>query len=82
MPVLPPPPRDWDLTSCHESSKRLQVITAATKPLTVFHGHLHVSRHDMLKSAWGDVEVYGLDYDGSDENWRVIDCRSVNPAFS
>jgi len=76
-PALAAPPSWWDLTVCHSSSQRLQDITDAAKPHRVFHGHLHVGRDDAFQASWGTVGVTGLDADGNDANWQVIDARTL-----
>lgn len=78
MPPLPPPPREWNLTMCRESSYQLQRITDATMPMNIFHGHLHMSRHDTFATEWGNVEVTGLEMDDLDANWQIIDCHTLS----
>jgi hypothetical protein len=77
MPTLPGPPAWWDLTLCHQSSDQLQFITDSVQPVTVFHGHLHMSRNDVFNTTWGSVNVVGLDMDGEDGNWSVVLCRNL-----
>lgn len=80
MPLLPPPPREWDLTACRESSYQLQRIADAVMPMSIFHGHLHTPRRHTFATVWGNVTVTGLEMDGVDSNWQVVDCRELPTA--
>jgi hypothetical protein len=80
LPPLPPPQSWWDMGPCYESAHQLQRITDAVQAHDVIHGHLHVSRDDMVASSHpsGFTHVTGLNMDGRDDNWRVLSTRDMS----
>jgi hypothetical protein len=81
MPAgMPEPPSWWDMPPCHASAARLQDIADAVRPSQILHGHLHLTRDDLLDAEWGTVRVRGLDMDGTPGNWSLISTRSLEEA--
>lgn len=71
--LMPQIPSWWDMNPCYTSSGRLQEIVNATHPGRVFHGHLHLHRDHTVNG----IHVTGLDMDGEQGNWTVIDTRTL-----
>lgn len=76
--TFPPPPSFWDLRDLARSDahrERLQHVVSAVRPGWLMHGHLHRGYQRTHDLGYGPVEVTGLDMDGTDGNWAVLDVK-------
>ena len=67
--------RDVDRSEQHE--KRMQRIVDAVQPSYVIHGHLHRSYQRTCDFGYGPVQVTGLDRDGQELNYALLDTRTM-----
>jgi hypothetical protein len=75
-PQLPEAPGWWeerDFIRSGANQARLQLILDAAMPDHLFHGHLHHAHRYTMRAAYGKVAVRGLDADGDDANWGLLD---------
>jgi hypothetical protein len=57
--------------------ERLHRICMATRPAHVIFGHYHQRYKRVLDAGWGLCEFTGLDMDGEQGNWQILDTRTV-----
>jgi hypothetical protein len=75
-----PPPSFWDLRDIARSDvhrERLQRVVAATQVSHVMHGHLHRGYQRMTDFGYGPVQVTGLDCDGAERNYAVLNVETM-----
>jgi hypothetical protein len=74
-----PPPGAWlpMIPAAEEHRDRLQRICLAVKPSYIFHGHYHQSQVITRYAAWGKCRFTSLDMDGTQENWGILDTRTM-----
>jgi Calcineurin-like phosphoesterase len=78
--TFPPPPSWWDpadLARNDAHRERLQRVVDAVRPLHLMHGHLHIGYQRMCDVGFGPVQVTGLDCDGKEWNYAILDARSM-----
>ena len=78
--TFPRPPSWWNLADLARSDahqERLQRIVNAVQPRYLVHGHLHIAYQRVCDFGWGPVEVTGLDCDGEQDNWAVVDVGTM-----
>ena len=85
-PYLPPmmnddlapfPKIDLQISALHREKYR--VIYKNAQPSYVFHGHYHIPYTSTVNEAWGDVQIQGLNCDGTylNENMTIIDTEDM-----
>lgn len=77
---FPPPPSFWALRDIARSDAHrelLQRVTSAVQPGHLMHGHLHRAYQRTCDFGYGPVGVTGLDSDGTDGNWAVLDVKQM-----
>jgi hypothetical protein len=77
---FPPPPPWWalaDLARNDAHRDRVQRIVSAVRPSHFIHGHLHRAYSRACDFGYGPVSVTGLDRDGEDGNYAVLDVRDM-----
>lgn len=77
---FPPPPSWWDpddLQRAAEHRALLQIVVNSVQPAHLIHGHLHKSYQLDAVMAHGRVQVTGMDCDGGEGNWAVLDAASM-----
>jgi hypothetical protein len=78
--TFPPPPPFWDLRDLARSDahrERLQRAGDAVRPSYWIHGHLHIGYQRVCDLGWGPVQVTGLDRDEAEQNYAVLDVRTM-----
>jgi hypothetical protein len=78
--TFPPPPSWWDprdLARNDAHRERLQRVVDAVRPAHLMHGHLHIGYQRECDFGYGPVEVTGLDMDGSNANYAVLDVEAM-----
>jgi Calcineurin-like phosphoesterase len=78
--TFPPPPSWWDLADLARSDahrERLQQVVDVVRPSHLLHGHLHRGYQRMCDFGYGPVQVTGLDMDGQDWNYAILDTRTM-----
>lgn len=76
--TFPPPPSFWDLRDIARSDahrERLQGVVSAVRPGWLMHGHLHFKYEREVNFGWGTTRVTGLDMDGTEGNWAILDVK-------
>lgn len=74
------PPSFWDVADLARSDahrERLQDVVSAVQPKWIMHGHLHRAYQRECDFGYGPVQVTGLDCDGTDGNYAVLDVRAM-----
>jgi predicted phosphodiesterase len=74
---------DWDLPrawrqqrpACEEHRSRVREVMEAVTPSLVVHGHYHVRYQTVSEETWGPVQIEGLNCDGTDSAFLVLDCH-------
>lgn len=56
---------------------RLRTAYEAVRPAVVVHGHYHSRYRTLVDEAWGQVLVEGLDCDGTEGAFMVMDCTAA-----
>lgn len=56
---------------------RLRTAYEAVRPAVVVHGHYHSRCRTLVDEAWGQVLVEGLDCDGTEGAFMVMDCTAA-----
>jgi hypothetical protein len=82
---LDPWPKFWDVADEHRSNQhraRLQGVVNKLEPELLVHGHYHRDvRQDLRTSSQRTIgRVIGLDRDGMDNNYTVLDTRTLKEA--
>jgi hypothetical protein len=67
--------RDVDRSEQHE--ERPQRIVDAVRPGHLMHGHLHRGYQRLTDFGYGPVQVTGLDMDGKNWNYAILDTRTM-----
>jgi hypothetical protein len=78
--VFPQPPSWWDLRDLARSDAhrdRLQRVVGKVQPSHLMHGHLHIAYQRTCDFGYGPVQVTGLDADGKELNYAVLDTRTM-----
>lgn len=73
-------PSGWDrgdLALGEYHRRLLERIAGYVMPRWWFHGHAHYEHRSTVRFPWGPVEMAGLNMDGSEGNWRVLDTRNM-----
>lgn len=79
-PQLGNPPHWWaseDFEREAACQVQLQVIADAARPSVMFHGHMHRPYRRAVTMKHGIVAVHGLDADGDDANWGLLDVTTM-----
>lgn len=79
-PELGEPPSWWaqaDFRREEQCQERLQQIADGVRPSHLFHGHMHRVYRRMVRMGHGSVDVRGLDMDGDDANYGVLDLATL-----
>jgi hypothetical protein len=78
--AFPPPPSFWDLRDMARSAahrERLQRVVDVVQPRWLMHGHLHIGYQRTADFGYGPVEITGLDRDGEQWNYAILDVRTM-----
>jgi Calcineurin-like phosphoesterase len=78
--TFPPPPPWWNLADLARSDahrERMQRVVDAVRPSHLIHGHLHIGYQRTCDFGFGPVRVTGLDMDGQDWNYAILDTRTM-----
>ena len=78
--TFPPPPSFWDLRDLARSDAHrelLQRVVDAVRPAHLMHGHLHAGYQRICDFGYGPVQVTGLDRDGKNWNYAILDTRTM-----
>jgi Icc-related predicted phosphoesterase len=78
--TFPHRPAWWDQRDINRSDahrERLQRIVDGVQPSHIMHGHLHKGYSRICDFGYGPVQVTGLDADGSDLNFAVLNVRDM-----
>jgi hypothetical protein len=77
--ALPPPPRSWlpYVSQAQDHRALLQDVVDQVQPSYLLHGHYHRLYSEPVGMPYGTCQVTGLGSDGSDDNYRVLDVRTM-----
>lgn len=77
--LMRPAPLEWQrmIPRAEEHRERMQRVCMAVQPSYVFHGHYHQSSVTTIHAAWGKCRFTALDMDGRQENWGILDTRTM-----
>jgi UDP-2,3-diacylglucosamine pyrophosphatase LpxH len=74
------PPSFWDprdIARGDRHRERLQGVVDEVRPRWLLHGHLHRAYQRHTDFGYGPIGITGLDCDGADLNWTVLDVRQM-----
>lgn len=80
---FPDRPSWWDpadIAACETHARLLQTVVDAVQPKHLIHGHLHRGYRRPTEMGHGTVMVTGLDCDGKQHNWMLLDTATMQPA--
>jgi len=77
---MDPPPKMWAQEDLDLGETHRQAIASVARTVQaeqIFHGHHHQAYQATVRMPHGPVEVSGLDMDGENGNWGVLDARTA-----
>lgn len=74
MPLGDPYP-GWDLEVSRSHQELLDRIIDHVEPEWLFHGHMHLAHQGTFTYPHGKMQVRGLNCDGREENWAILDTK-------
>jgi len=77
--TLPPPPREWlpQIPAAEAHRELLQNVVNVVQPSYLIHGHYHMAYSKPVQMNHGVVKVTGLACDGMDNNWAILNVRTM-----
>lgn len=78
---LPPASPSWDKRDLQQATAHreiLQGVMDKVQPSYLLHGHYHLAQQVDVNMQYGSCQVTGLNCDGAEGNWRVLDVKTMS----
>lgn len=72
-----PAPGWWDMASANDHRGVLRTVVNALEPSWLFHGHYHLYHDTEVDLGW-PMRVIGLDCNGGEKNWVLLDTETMS----